>query len=215
MRVTQEHIANNWCTGMCSVCDKPSVAFWYVARTPHVAWLVFVAALIIFVGMYLPMVPVYARDVLKVGSQGFGFLEAAFGVGSFIGSATIALMSNVRRKGLVIMLASVTVGTSFIVFGLSAIFYVTLLAQFVIGIGASFWISSVTTVLQTTVDDEMRGRVMGVYFMAIQLMGFGWIIGGYVAESLGNESALLIAGGGFIVLNMVAFASSRSLREID
>ena len=187
----------------------------YVARTPHVAWLVFVSGLVIFVGMYFPMVPVYARDVLKVGSQGFGYMEAAFGVGSFIGSAAIALMSNVRRKGLVIMLASITVGVSFIVFGLSATFYITLLAQFVIGIGAAFWISSVTTVLQTTVDDEMRGRVMGVYFMAIQMMGFGWIIGGYLAKMLGNVNALLVAGTGFVVLNLLAFASSRSLREID
>ncbi len=84
-----------------------------------------------------------------------------------------------------------------------------------IGIGASFWIASVTTVLQTTVHEEMRGRVMRVYFMAMQLMGFGWIIGGYVAETLGNTSALLLAGIGFMVLNLLAYASSRPLREID
>ena len=110
---------------------------------------------------------------------------------------------------------AVTVGGSFVVFGLSRIFYVTLLAQFVIGVGASFWITSVTTVLQTTVDEEMRGRVMGVYFMAIQLMGFGWIIGGYVAETLGNVNTLLLAGIGLMVLNLLAYASSKPLREID
>ena len=187
----------------------------YVARTPHVAWLMFMAGLVIFVGMYLPMVPIYARDVLEVGSEGFGFLEAAFGVGALVGSAAITVMGNVRRKGLIIMLMAVMVGGSFVVFGLSRIFYLTLIVQVVIGIGASFWIASVTTVLQTTVDEEMRGRVMGVYFMAMQLMGFGWIIGGYVAETLGNTSTLLLAGIGFMVLNLLAYASSRPLREID
>ena len=121
----------------------------------------FMASLVIFVGMYLPMVPVYARDVLKVGAQGFGYLEAAFGVGSLVGSASIAFMGGVRRKGLVIAVAAMTVGGGFVVFGLSIIYVVTLIAQFVIGVGAAFWITNVTTVLQTTVPDEMRGRVMG------------------------------------------------------
>ena len=101
------------------------------------------------------------------------------------------------------------------VFGLSRNFYLTLAVQFVIGLGASFWIASVTTVLQTTVDEEMRGRVMGVYFMAMQLMGFGWIIGGFVAETLGNTSTLLLAGVGFMGLNILAYASSKPIRDID
>ena len=103
-------------------------------------------------------------------------------------------MGGVRRKGLVIVLAAMTVGAALVLFGISIIYPVTLLAQFVIGVGAAFWITTVTTVLQTTVPDEMRGRVMGVYFMAIQLMGFGWIIGGYLAQTLGNVNALLIGG---------------------
>lgn len=187
----------------------------YVARTPHVAWLMFLASLVIFVGMYFPMVPVYARDVLKVGPQGFGYLEASFGVGSLVGSASIAWMGGVRKKGLVIVVAAMTVGGGFVVFGLSIIYALTLLAQFVIGVGAAFWITSVTTVLQTTVPDEMRGRVMGVYFMAIQLMGFGWILGGYVAEMLGNINALLIGGFAFMGLNLLAYVGSKSIREID
>ena len=187
----------------------------YVARTPHVAWLMFLASLVIFVGMYFPMVPVYARDVLKVGPQGFGYLEASFGVGSLVGSVSIASMGVVRRKGLVIVVAAMTVGGGFVVFGLSMIYAVTLVTQFVIGVAAAFWITSVTVVLQTTVPDEMRGRVMGVYFMAIQFMGFGWILGGYVAQTLGNVNVLLIAGFAFMGFNMLAYVSSKSIREIN
>ena len=183
----------------------------YVARTPHVAWLMFLASLVIFVGMYFPMVPVYARDVLKVGPQGFGYLEASFGVGS----VSIAWMGVVRRKGLVIVVAAMTVGGGFVVFGLSMIYAVTLVTQFVIGVAAAFWITSVTVVLQTTVPDEMRGRVMGVYFMAIQFMGFGWILGGYLAQTLGNVNALLIAGFAFMGFDMLAYVSSKSIREIN
>ena len=46
----------------------------YVARTPHVAWLMLVTSLVLFAGVFLPLVPVYARDVLLVGAQGFGLL---------------------------------------------------------------------------------------------------------------------------------------------
>ncbi|MCH8061127.1 MAG: MFS transporter [Chloroflexi bacterium] len=187
----------------------------YVAKTPQVAWLMLMASLLIFAGMYLPMVLVYARDVLKVGPQGFGYLEAVFGVGSLVGLASIAWMGGVRRKGPVIVVAATTVGASMIVFVVWIIYPMTLPAQFVIGVGAAFWITSVTTVLQTTVPDEMRGRVMGVYFMVIQLMGFGWIIGGYMAQTLGNVNAVLIGGFAFMGLNLLAYVSSKSIREIN
>ena len=128
---------------------------------------------------------------------------------------TLAWLGGVRRKGLVIVAAASTVGGGFVVFGLSMIYAVTLVTQFVIGVAAAFWITSVTVVLQTTVPDEMRGRVMGVYFMAIQFMGFGWILGGYVAQTLGNVNVLLIAGFAFMGLNLLAYVSSKSIREIN
>ena len=56
---------------------------------------------------------------------------------------------------------------------------------------------------------------MGVYFMAIQLMGFGWILGGYVAQTLGNVNALLIGGFAFMGLNLLAYVFSKPIREID
>ena len=124
-------------------------------------------------------------------------------------------MGGVRRKGLVIAVAAMTVGASKVVLGLSIIYFVNVVAQFVIGVGAAFWITSVTTVLRTSVPDEMRGRVMGVYFMAIQLMGFGWILGGYVAQTLGNVNSLLLGGGAFMGLNLLAYLGSKSIREID
>ena len=97
------------------------------------------------------------------------------------------LAGRVRRKGLVIAVAASTVGCGYAVFGLSIIYPLTLGVQLVIGVAVAFWITTVTTVLRTTVPDEMRGRVMGVYFMAMQFMGFGWILGGYAAQTLGNE----------------------------
>ena len=80
-------------------------------------------------------------------------------------------------------MAASTVGCGYAVFGLSIIYPLTLGVQLVIGVAVAFWITTVTTVLRTTVPDEMRGRLMGVYFMVMQFMGFGWILGGYVAQT--------------------------------
>jgi MFS family permease len=122
---------------------------------------------------------------------------------------------TVGRRGRLIAYAAVAIGLSMIVFAVSRTFALSLASQFVIGLGASVWIATVPTVLQTTVSDEMRGRVMGVFFMAIQFMGFGWIAGGAAAEALGNQTALVIAGIAFAGFNLLAYAKSRALREVD
>jgi hypothetical protein len=62
--------------------------------------------------------------------------------------------------------------------------------------------------------EEMRGRAMGVFFVALQLFGLGWLIGGALAEAVGNEATLLIGGGAFALLNVAAYWRSETLRTL-
>ena len=185
----------------------------YVAGTPHVAWLIFVTSLVVFAGVFLPLVPVYARDVLAVGARGFGLLEASWGLGTLTGAVWLLSLGDVRRKGRMVITASVSFGVSMIVFGFSREFYLSLAMMFILGIAPPFWMAGIRTILQTTIPDEMRGRVMAVFLLAMQFLGLGWLLGGAMAEAFGNEATLLVGGLTFIALNLLAYFRSAELRS--
>ena len=185
----------------------------YVARTPHVAWLLFVTSLGVFAGVFMPLVPVYARDVLLVGAKGFGLLEASWGLGSLVGAVWLLSLGNVRRKGRMVILAAVLFGTSMIVFGFSREFYLSMAMMFFLGLCPPFWIAGIRTILQTNISDEIRGRVMAVFLLAMQLIGIGWLLGGAMAEAIGNEATLAAGGLLFILLNLLAYVRSATIRN--
>ncbi len=185
----------------------------YVARTPHVAWLIFVSGLAVLAVVYLPLVPVYARDVLLVGARGFGLLEASWGLGTLVGAVWLLSLGDVRRKGRMVIVVAVSFGTAMVVFGFSRNFYLSVAAMFVLGLSPPFWLAGIRTILQTTIPDEMRGRVMAVFLLGMQSFGLGWPLGGVLAEAFGNEAAIASAGLLFILLNLLAYVRSSILRS--
>lgn len=185
----------------------------YIAHTPHVAWLILVASLVLFAGVFLPLVPIYARDVLQVGATGFGLLEASWGLGTLVGAVWLLSRGDVRRKGRMVIIVAVLFGTSMIVFGFSRDFYLSLGMMFMLGLCPPFWMAGIRTILQTNIPDEMRGRVMAVFLLALQLYGLGWPLGGALAEAFGNEAAIASAGLLFILFNLLAYVMSSTLRS--
>jgi predicted MFS family arabinose efflux permease len=186
----------------------------YVASTPHIAVLVFLAALSVFAGVYVPLVPSYARDVLDVGSVGFGLLEAASAFGALLATVWLVYVGEVRQKARMVVMSAVLFGVGMIVFAFSRSFYLSLAAQAAMGIATPAWMGGLRTIVQVTVLEEMRGRAMGVFFVALQLFGLGWLIGGAIAEVIGNEATLLIGGGAFALLNIAAYWRSGTLRTL-
>ena len=135
----------------------------YVQRTPHILWLLFLGCLVIFVGVYYMMVPVYAMEVLDEGAKGMGFLMGAYGAGGLIASASLAIMGNVKHQARIVVLASVIYGLVMLVFAFSTNFRLSLMCTFVMGIGAMYWVNNMNTLMQTSVPEEMQGRVMSIF----------------------------------------------------
>ena len=100
-----------------------------------------------------------------------------------------------------------------IIFGFWREFYVSLAMMFMLGLVPPFWIAGIRTILQTSIPDEMRGRVMAVFLLAMQLFGLGWALGGAMAEAVGAEATLAAGGLLFILLNLLAYARSATLRN--
>ncbi len=118
-------------------------------------------------GGAVALLPVFAQDILKVGSEGFGILRAAPAIGAFLTMLITAYIPISRKAGLKLLVAVFGFGVSIIVFGLSTIFWVSVMALFFSGVtdGVSMVIRQ--TILQLKTPDHMRGRVASVNTMFV------------------------------------------------
>ena len=143
---------------------------------------------------YLILMPVFARNVLAVGSQGFGFLQSAGGAGALCGVLSVAYLARSKGKGLQAVGGAVAFGLLLILFGLSTSYYLSLGLAFALGITSQFYMTTINAVLQLNLPDQLRGRVMGIYGLAWELMPVGGMVFGGIAEFAGAPVAVAIGG---------------------
>ena len=146
-------------------------------------------------GGTVAILSVFAQDVLKVGPEGFGLLNASISMGSIVTmflTTYIPINKNTGRK----MLISVFIfGLSIIAFGLSSIFWVSLLALFVSGAADGISMVIRQTILQLKTPDDMRGRVSSVNSMFVGSSNeLGAFESGLAAKLIGPVAAVVFGG---------------------
>lgn len=149
---------------------------------------------------YLILMPVFARTVLHVGSQGFGFLQSAGGAGALIGVLAVAWFAHSRRKGAQAIFGAAVFGVLLVVFALSQSYLLSLAVAFLLGVAAQFYMTTISTILQLNLPNELRGRVMSIYGLVWELMPVGGMIAGGIAEFAGAPMA--VGFGGVMVAGM-------------
>ncbi len=173
-----------------------TAGFRYALRTRPIRTLLWLSLVIEAFGFsYSSMMPVMARDVLKVGGIGLGYLAAMSGVGQLAATLLVASRGDMRDKGTVMVGAATGFGLFVLLFGLSSWFTASLLLVAVVGYLGSMYDATMATVLQTAASPEMRGRVLGLYFSTIGLNQLGGLGIGILAAALGTPAALAIGGG--------------------
>ncbi len=185
----------------------------YVRATPHVAWALVVSVAAFAHSAVHPLLPVYARDVLGRGAAGYGLLTGSFGAGLFVGALFLSLLPDVKRKGLVVLVATVAWDAAMAAFGLSHNFAVSLVLVFVIGSAGAYLGNAVVTMLQQMSSDEMRGRVMSIFSITAEAGTLGWLAGGALAQATSNEVALVTMAAAGVAITVLAFAASPALRR--
>ena len=165
---------------------------------------------------YVIMMPVFARNVLHVGSQGFGFLQSAGGGGALAGVLVAAYLSHFRGKGLQALNGAVVFGVALILFALSNWFPLSLIAAFALGMAGQFYMTTIHAIMQMNLPNELRGRVMGIHGLAWELMPIGGLISGAIAEFAGAPVAVAFGGmmvGGMAFVVAVAMPTIRRLEQ--
>jgi MFS family permease len=164
---------------------------------------------------YVMMLPVFARDVLAVGSEGYGVLMGISGVGALLGTMVLASLGDVRQKGLLMLAGATAFGSLIILFALSRAFPLSLALLFLMGAFNSAYMTTVNTLLQSLVPDELRGRVMGIYGLTWSIMPVGGFLAGAFAAAFAEPAVgapLAIGLGGALVAAMALMVAATSPR---
>lgn len=159
------------------------------------ALIAMMAVISVFGFPFLVLMPVFARDVLRVGAAGLGFLMAATGIGAVLAALGLAAFGPHVRKGALLVWTGPVFGASIALFAVTGWFPLALAILPVSG-GAMILNNAVTnTLLQSVVPDGLRGRVMGFFtFVFIGMAPFGAFQAGWLAERLGAPTAVVIGG---------------------
>ncbi|MFY0527055.1 MFS transporter [Archangium gephyra] len=153
---------------------------------------------------YTVLMPLMATEVLEGGPSTLGFLMAAAGLGALGGAAYLASRSSVRGFGKTIARTGALFGAGLVAFALSRHVVVSLLTLTVVGYGMMVMMAASNTLLQTIVEERMRGRVMSFYAMAlIGTAPFGSLLAGALAARIG--AAATIGAGGVVCLGVAGW----------
>jgi predicted MFS family arabinose efflux permease len=147
----------------------------------------------IFGWSYSVLMPAFARDVLHLGEQGYGFLLGASGVGALIGALTTATFgTNISSRKLAfggVWLFCLML----LIFSFNRNLTIAMLCLAGTGFGMMLFFSTSNTTVQTIVADEMRGRVMGIWALIFGgMIPFGSLEAGVLAHYVGTSETLAI-----------------------
>ncbi|HMF47404.1 MAG TPA: MFS transporter, partial [Candidatus Saccharimonadales bacterium] len=179
--------------------------FSYVWSTPAVLALMTLAYVPrVFAVPYQTLMPVFQKDVLKVGPEGLGLLMAAPGVGAVIAVLLLASLGNrMRRQGLLLVAGIVILGFFLILFSQITYFPLALISLVFVGIFQMLFLASTNTILQMIVPDKLRGRVMSLYMLDRGFMPAGALFAGVTAHFMGAPWTVATMGAIVIVLALV------------
>jgi MFS family permease len=191
--------------------------FAYVWTTPAVLALMTLAYVPrVFAVPYQTLMPVFQKDVLKVGPEGLGMLMAAPGVGAVLAVLILASVANrVKRQGLFLVGSIIVLGLFMILFSHTTSFPLALAVLVGVGAFQMFFLASTNTMLQLIVPDELRGRVMSLYMLDRGLMPAGALFAGVAAHFIG--APLTVSAMGVIVIILALFVAWRvpHLRNLE
>lgn len=179
-----------------SVLEELKVGFNYVSRFPPVRTALLLLALVATMGMpYTVLMPVIAANVLHGGAHTLGFLMTASGVGAVAGALYLASRNSVLGLWRVMVAATMCFGAGLVAFGFTRWMWLAVCVLPFVGAGMMVEMASTNTVLQTIVEEHLRGRVMAFYTMAfLGTAPIGSLLAGVLADRIGASHTIVVGG---------------------
>jgi MFS family permease len=188
----------------------------FVWRTPIIVQTMTLDFVATFFASANQLLPIYAKDILAVGARGYGFLAAAPAAGAIITGLMVARMGAIKRQGVTVIVSVAIYGAATIAFGVSKVFWFSLLM--LAAIGAADTVSTILrqTIRQLVTPNKLRGRMTSVNM--IFFMGgpqLGEVEAGTVAALIGAPLSVVTGGVACVLAAAMVLVKAKSLRRYE
>ena len=167
-------------------------------------------------GGAVALIPIYARDILKVGAEGFGILNGAADMGSILIVIILTVFPAKKKQGKKLILAVGGFGICILIFGISKIFLLSFAALMISGMLDGISVVVRGTITQLMTPDNMRGRVMSVNSMFVNSSNeLGQFESGVAAKLMGTIPSVIFGGSMTLLVVIFTWFKSPTLRKME
>ena len=184
----------------------------FVFKSKILIWAMSLDLFSVFFGGVAALLPVFAKDILNVGSQGFGIMRAMDSFGAVLTMLIMARYSPMGKPWRNLLIAVAGFGLSIIFFSLSRNFYLSLFCLFATGAFDSVSVIIRGTIMQLLTPDHMRGRVSAINFIFIGSSNeIGAFESGTAASLLGTVPSVVFGGSMTLLIVSLTYFKTRKL----
>jgi MFS transporter, DHA1 family, staphyloferrin A biosynthesis exporter len=184
----------------------------YVKSQPAVQSLLILAIVPMIFGFpYTTMMPLFARDLLNLGPEGFGLLLSISSIGALVGGTWLSLGKEIRGAGKWLICSVMGFGLSLLLFIAAQNFLQAGIAMFLVGLTSQTYRTMSRITLQVLVPDQLRGRVLSIALMDRGFIPLGAIFLGAIATWAGTTWAGIVMGVGCIAITTIILTIRRQI----
>lgn len=190
-----------------NVMGELKEGFAYIRNTPSIAFvLIMLAVISLLVLPYNTLIPVYAKDIFKGTASTFGVIDSVIGLGAFCGAIFLASLKPGRNLKRILATNTLIFGAGLILFSHTTYYPIALVFATISGFGMMSQITISNTLIQTTVDPAMRGRVISFYAMAFfGMQPLGGLLVGTLSQWIGTPDTVMAQGIITILIGILLF----------
>ncbi len=188
----------------------------FVFKTKELLGAISLDLFAVLFGGAVALIPIYARDILKVGPEGFGFLNGASDLGSILIVIILTLFPLRKMQGKKLLLAVAGFGICIIIFGISKIFFLSFFALLLSGMLDGISVVVRGTITQLKAPDNMRGRVISVNSMFVNSSNeLGQFESGMMAKLMGTIPSVIFGGSMTLLVVLITWFKAPTLRKME
>lgn len=186
----------------------------YLAHAKSIRFIITMLAFIsLFVLPFSTLIPVYAKDIFKGTAKTFGIIDSMIGLGAFGGALFLASLKPGRNLNKILGINTLLFGAGLILFSHMHYYPLALICAMLAGFGMMSQITISNTLIQTTVDPAMRGRMISIYAMAFfGMQPLGGLLIGSVSQRIGVPDTVLAEG---LIAVLIGVLHLRYLKKND
>lgn len=204
-----------------NVVGELKEGFAYIRATPSIAFvLIMLATVSLLVLPFSTLIPVYAKDIFKGTASTFGVIDSVIGFGAFCGAIFLASLKPGRNLRKILAINTLIFGAGLVLFSHTTYYPIALVFATISGFGMMSQITISNTLIQTTVDPAMRGRVISFYAMAFfGMQPLGGLLVGTLSQWIGTPDTVLAQGLitiliGFILLYFLKLNEAKTAASL-